>query len=277
MTMNLIISIIVLNTVTLSAVNGHGMMVDPPGRATRWRFGFRGPPEYTDNQLSCGGRNVQWGKHKGKCGVCGDEYGIPNPKFAYPGAFATNPPIVKVYSEGQKIDVKIRITANHKGYFTFRVAPLVNPPIKQEDLDKTMLELDNGDAEWKLLSSHGNGEFKISLQLPMGLTCRHCVLQWWWTTGNNYINDKPETFVSCADIEIRSRGGPRPSSKPKPKPTTRERPATLPPSPKPTETPSLPSGNGCRSYGERQSASMDQWCRMNCSKGFCPPSFCTCA
>jgi hypothetical protein len=53
---------------------------------------------------------VQWGKHKGKCGVCGDEYGIKNPKFQYPGAFARNPPIVKSYREGQEIEVQIKIT-----------------------------------------------------------------------------------------------------------------------------------------------------------------------
>ena len=110
-----------------------------------------------------------------------------------------------MYTEGQNIDVRVKITANHKGYFTFRVAPLIKAPIRQKDLDKIMLEMENGDAEWKLLSSHGNAVFTITLKLPMGLTCEHCVLQWWWTTGNNYVNDKPETFVNCADIEIRSR------------------------------------------------------------------------
>ena len=76
-----------------ASVYGHGMIMDPVSRASRWRKGYGGPKEYTDNQLSCGGRNVQWGKHKGKCGVCGDEYGIKNPNFQYPGAFARNPPM----------------------------------------------------------------------------------------------------------------------------------------------------------------------------------------
>ena len=169
-----------------ATVFGHGMMMEPVNRASRWRKGLGGPKEYTDNQLSCGGRNVQWGKHGGKCGVCGDEYGIENPKFQYPGAFATNPPIVRTYEEGQQIDVQIKITANHKGYFTFRLAPLVKQPITQNELNQIMLRLPNGDAEWKL-ASEKNGMYTIKLQLPNGVTCNHCVIQWWWSTGNNYV------------------------------------------------------------------------------------------
>ena len=170
-----------------ASVYSHGMMMEPVNRASRWRIRkySDSPKEYTDNQLSCGGRNVQWAKHKGKCGVCGDEYGIQNPKFTYPGAFARNPPIVRHYREGQRIEVKIKITANHLGYFTFRLAPLVNQPIRQSELDKNLLRMPDGNAEWKLPPA--NGDYTISLQLPRGLTCDHCVLQWWWSTGNNWV------------------------------------------------------------------------------------------
>lgn len=220
-----IIAIVVLTTITSPEVNGHGMMIDPANRASRWRYGFPGPREYTDNQLSCGGRNVQWAKHKGKCGVCGDEFGLAKPRFAYPGAFATDAPIVRVYNQSQKINAKIKITANHKGYFKFRVAPLGKPPIKQHELDEYVLKLENGTAEWQLTSAHGTGVFNITLQLPIHLTCKRCVLQWWWATGNNFVNDEPETFINCADIEIRPRAG----NKTKPKPTKRM--VTLPPKP----------------------------------------------
>ena len=272
--MNFIIATVVVSAIVVPTVYGHGYIVDPPSRASRWRFGFTGPAEYTDNQLSCGGRNVQWGKHRGKCGVCGDEYGIAKPKFVYPGAFARNPPIVKMYTEGQNIDVRVKITANHKGYFTFRVAPLIKAPIKQKDLDKIMLEMENGDAEWKLLSSHGNAVFTITLKLPMGLTCEHCVLQWWWTTGNNHVNNRPETFVNCADIEIRSRHGPRPTINPKPRPT--KRPTKSPPRPKPSTKPPRPGGNECKSHGVMTSPAMDGWCRQNCARGHCPDYYCIC-
>ena len=182
-----VVVLAIFSAVFPSSVHGHGMMMDPVNRASRWRLKefADSPKEYTDNQLSCGGRNIQWGKHKGKCGVCGDEYGIENPKFEYPGEFATNPPIVKTYREGQQIQVKIKITANHLGYFTFRLAPLVNKPITQSELDKILLRMPDGNAEWKLPAS--NGYHTITLQLPRGVTCDHCVMQWWWSTGNNWV------------------------------------------------------------------------------------------
>ena len=36
----------------------HGMLVDPVNRASMWRQGFNTPPDYNDNQLFCGGREV---------------------------------------------------------------------------------------------------------------------------------------------------------------------------------------------------------------------------
>ena len=36
--------------------NGHGYMVSPPARNSMWRYGFPNPPNYTDNQLFCGGK-----------------------------------------------------------------------------------------------------------------------------------------------------------------------------------------------------------------------------
>ena len=65
------------SSVLLGLVYGHGYILDPPGRATRWRVpGLPGPTNYDDNGLNCGGRGTQWDVHRGKCGVCGDEYGI---------------------------------------------------------------------------------------------------------------------------------------------------------------------------------------------------------
>ena len=39
-------------------VYGHGRLVDPPGRNSMWRYGFKTPVDYNDNQLFCGGFNV---------------------------------------------------------------------------------------------------------------------------------------------------------------------------------------------------------------------------
>ena len=283
-------------------VQSHGYLKDPPNRASRWRYGFPGPNEYTDNQLSCGGRNVQWSQHEGKCGACGDEYGISNPRFVYPGAFADDPPIVKTYTEGKLIEVTVKITANHKGYFTFRVAPLVNPPITQTGLDKYMLELENGNQEWTL-GDTGTGDYTITLKLPTGLSCDHCVLQWWWTTGNNWMGNEPETFVNCADIKILPTINPQTSttgqiSTTKPSagtcppcncpapvvcPTTTPcssipaPPATgQPPPPATTSTsPATTSAppSGCIAVSP---TATDEWCIANCAAGYCPASHCSC-
>ena len=39
-------------------VMGHGRLLEPPSRASMWRFGFDNPPNYDDNQLFCGGVHV---------------------------------------------------------------------------------------------------------------------------------------------------------------------------------------------------------------------------
>lgn len=37
---------------------GHGLLVDPPSRASAWRFGYDTPIDYNDNEGFCGGFNV---------------------------------------------------------------------------------------------------------------------------------------------------------------------------------------------------------------------------
>ena len=84
-------------------------------------------------------------------------------------------------------------------------------PITQEQLKHVLLQPD-GSNTWPLHSSN-TGVFKIKLVLPKGLTCDHCVIQWWWTVGNNWgcdddgncgvgLGKTQETFVNCADITI---------------------------------------------------------------------------
>lgn len=54
--------------------NGHGRLIEPPGRSSAWRFGYEMPANYNDMELNCGG----FGRHQrngGRCGVCGDPWG----------------------------------------------------------------------------------------------------------------------------------------------------------------------------------------------------------
>lgn len=53
----LVTYILIINSF-ISSIHGHGRLIDPPGRASMWRYGFNTPVDYNDNQLFCGGYNV---------------------------------------------------------------------------------------------------------------------------------------------------------------------------------------------------------------------------
>jgi len=64
------------------------------------------------------------------------------------------------------------------------------------------------------LPTKNNSLFNVTAQLPPGLTCKYCVLQWKYHAGNNFgvsersklsclgCADKQEEFFNCADIAI---------------------------------------------------------------------------
>jgi hypothetical protein len=60
---------------------------------------------------------AQWDNYNGVCGVCGDDYGGVQHNMAG-GKWALGE-ITATYTQGQDIDVTIRITANHLGFFNF--------------------------------------------------------------------------------------------------------------------------------------------------------------
>jgi len=251
-------------------------MIDPPSRNSAWRYGFPNPPHYTDNELNCGGFNVQWKTNGGKCGVCGDPYHEKNQPHIYPGKYA-NGIITKTYREGQEIEVLIEITSNHMGTFFFKIGELDTEPITEEKL-VYLLKQPNGQDYWKLPKGSGNDVFKIKLKLPAGLTCARCVLRWWWRTGNNWGctdkdcglggNAKQETFVNCADVTITKSDGSVPPTR-FPPPT--KRPPTKPPA---TDA---PDPSKCKATGPwKGNASMDDWCKRTCGSGYCPSNMCAC-
>lgn len=61
--------------IKLIFVESHGRLTDPPARSSCWReFPAYCVADFTDNQLFCGGKDVQWNQNDGKCGVCGDNF-----------------------------------------------------------------------------------------------------------------------------------------------------------------------------------------------------------
>lgn len=283
-----------------SLVWGHGRLIEPAARNAAWRYGFDVPPNFDENQQNCGGVGVQWGTNGGKCGVCGDPYNGPQP-HVHPGKYATGV-ITKTYTSGQTIQVKIAITANHFGWFEFRLGKLVEPPITQSKLTH-LLKLTNGQTRW-YLESDENKEYTIDVKLPDGVSCDHCVLQWWWNSGNSWGCDEnsgmcgigygpQETYSNCADIKVMSTGdetggGTNPNTEAVAQTTTPTTPAetlTSPDSEEETETnehtisTTVPGhAVACHAVGPWEgNLEMDKWCYDNCSQGYCPSSHCECA
>lgn len=52
-------SLILLVIFQIPHTEGHGRLIEPPSRASAWRYGFNTPPNYNDHELFCGGFTKQ--------------------------------------------------------------------------------------------------------------------------------------------------------------------------------------------------------------------------
>ena len=195
-------------------VSGHGMVVDPVNRASRWRFDKTAVKDYNDNSLFCGGFDNQWKVYGGKCGLCGDSYGDAQPRSHELGGTYGQGKIVKSYNQGSKIKIKANLTMNHLGIFSFKTCNLDTDKVKSDKCfatwPVTMLSGKN-----YTLKSPANGQYKITLKLPKNLSCKKCVFQWTWITASNFnicpdgIGRKgcgpQKYFRTCSDIKIKKR------------------------------------------------------------------------
>lgn len=189
-------------------------MWDPINRSSAWRKGFPTEPNYTDNEHFCGGYGVQHNKNGGKCGECGDDYSLPRPRSNENGGIYGSGVIVQKYKEGSTIDVIVRLTASHLGYFEFNLCPLKT--IKELETDecfnKYPLPLADGSGYKYRVTTSGKNDHTVKLVLPKGVTCDQCVIRWHYHTGNTWnrcedgtgrVGCGPqETFRSCADVAI---------------------------------------------------------------------------
>lgn len=121
--------------------------------------------------------------------------------------------------------VRVELTANHRGYFEFRLCP--NNAIKQiasqSCLDKYVLrrvktrDADETFHETRFYPGTENKVYEMRYSLPDGLTCSQCVLQWKYVAGNNWgvcengtgaVGCGPqEEFRACADISVSDKDG----------------------------------------------------------------------
>ncbi|XP_055642293.1 uncharacterized protein LOC129779062 [Toxorhynchites rutilus septentrionalis] len=206
------IALIAIIAGLIPLVAGHGMVLDPVGRASRWRCSRKAPVNYDDNGLNCGGYSVQWDVNKGKCGLCGDSYSASKPRTNELGGGFGQGEIVRNFTKGAVIPVTVRITANHKGYFLFNLCCLDNKTTESEAcFDKYPLNDSDGNRK-HYLNSTSSGLYYVKLPLPKNLVSAHCILQWTYVTGNSWgfcgdgtgkLGCGPqENFRSCSDIAI---------------------------------------------------------------------------
>ncbi|XP_034176901.2 uncharacterized protein LOC117602697 [Osmia lignaria lignaria] len=198
--------------ISLEEINGHGMMMSPVSRSSAWREGFPVEINYNDNELFCGGFQIQMEQNGGKCGECGDNYALPRPRPNDNGGIYGLGIIVKKYSPNEIINVKVQLTANHRGTFRFNLCQLMNEHHveTEECFDEHPLQLADGSYELSVPPS--KAKFDIPIRLPANFTCEHCVLRWHYRTGNNWgecedgstgLGCGPqETFRNCADVSI---------------------------------------------------------------------------
>uniref|UniRef100_A0A6P7GK18 Uncharacterized protein LOC114343384 n=1 Tax=Diabrotica virgifera virgifera TaxID=50390 RepID=A0A6P7GK18_DIAVI len=159
----------------VAKISGHGMMLNPPGRSSFWRFNKTAPINYNDNQVFCGGAYVSILQKNQNTGFYGT--GI----------------VVKTYEPGSVINVEIKITANHLGNFKYSLCELKNFDAPEPDNCFEDLLLEDGSANYMV-----NGEDKTvfnKVRLP-NFQCERCVLRWTYKAGKYKIVIKViDTYV----------------------------------------------------------------------------------
>ncbi|XP_030370953.1 uncharacterized protein LOC115621440 [Scaptodrosophila lebanonensis] len=209
--------LLILSSLIINDCNAHGRLIEPPSRASAWRYGFQTPPDYNDHELYCGGFTRQWKHNGGKCGECGDAWDLSEPRPHENGGQWGQGVIVRRYLPGSEMSIRVELTASHMGYFEFRLCP--EPNAKQTCLDKNILHIITGfpsqpsptDADFRFYPRNGSLIYTIKVRLPE-ITCNQCVLQWRYVAGNNWgtcddgtgaVGCGPqEEFRACADIAI---------------------------------------------------------------------------
>ncbi|XP_059160493.1 uncharacterized protein LOC131944049 [Physella acuta] len=254
-------------------VCSHGRLWEPPGRSTMWRRGYGTPINYQDNQLFCGGFGHQQSLGY-RCGVCGDPYdGMRENEEG--GKYATGT-VTNTYTQGQRATFQVDLTANHRGYFEFRICPKNSAEEKttQECLDLHLVKLADGSGSRFQLTSGEAKMYDIDVVLPSDVTCDFCVLQWHYHAGNSWGVDPDgrqcigcgpqESFYGCSDIRILPAGGV--------KEVTNSRVTQALTSAVATTTTS--TGSSC--IGAKGQVEYNDWCQTNCPLGNCPPDTCVC-
>lgn len=143
---------------------GHGRLEEPPSRSSMWRYGFKNPANYNDNELFCGGVGRQWERNGGRCGVCGDPWDEPRPRRNENGGRYGNGIISRHYRAGQAVNARVYISANHKGYFEFKLCQHDAPGRPEAASCFRPLKVGTGGTRRRLEPGNGKFSTKVSRQ-----------------------------------------------------------------------------------------------------------------
>ncbi len=172
----------------------HGYLATPPARNVQRNS------MWCPQCLNAGGG---WETFTKGHGLCGDPIAETKPRNheAF-GKLATPPVIAATYKRGSTITAKAVFTANHLGRWSLRLCPLKDPSsageakeLTQACLDAhTLKRVDNGSPYTYVLGNQNSYETKY--RLPPRVTCKRCVLQWTYETGNSCTPaNTPPKFV----------------------------------------------------------------------------------
>ncbi|XP_050715043.1 uncharacterized protein LOC126997873 [Eriocheir sinensis] len=179
---------------------GRGRLVDPPSRASMWRFGFVNPVEFNDDRVDCGGFVRQWRKNRGRCGVCGDPWDEPVPRPHETRGRYGRGTIVRTFTQGQAAVVEAEVTAASTGHFEYRLCPRLSVwDTETHECFKHLLQDDQDRSQIPVSVSHKFARLRHVLRLPQGVSCPACVLQWKFVTMSRAGRAE---YRACADVTI---------------------------------------------------------------------------
>lgn len=288
----------------IPSVIGHGFLREPAARNFVANKEVR---EFCPHCLQGGGPPTVSGRAGGHWpsverpeshGLCGDPgQGIPVENNWRDETYLVPTPLQRSYAPGETVEFSVEVRAHHMGHFEFRICDqalegqtLNSRADGQACLNKWILErapprsiCQAGDSDpdcapvdkkhpgrWYMPPAKGGTElYKMRYQIPVGLQCNHCTLQWYWSTANSCLYDADyheyalqlqdggwtaqwfsplastcgpaygEEFWNCADISVGSGGSPRPTLSPSrtPSPLATTVAPTTAPTPQPKSAP----------------------------------------
>ncbi|MPC54286.1 hypothetical protein E2C01_048196 [Portunus trituberculatus] len=105
----------------------------------------------------------------------------------------------------QTIQVQVNVTNSHGGKLRFKLCTKgrLNRPVKQSCFDEYPLTIGGRNSKVvQLTTPYGSSEvLNLSVKLPFGITCKHCVLQ--MTNTAKEFEPSAVMFRNCADIAIK--------------------------------------------------------------------------